>query len=213
MIILKKMFVFLAIVAGILFLAGCINGPANGSNNSWVGTQGNIKTCRLVAEETPYTEQVCNDLSESKEECAMRELNYSAGKLIESDICMSGAGNCGGEQLINCIPGCTQANKRCRMTITNLDPQHQGTWTMGATFVYSGQSFVKVPVSIKLAPGESGTFDFLQIYGLGDRPTQATCTLSMIYPAIVQDCKTITHLRTDCKNITKTKLVEKEICE
>lgn len=196
-----------------LFLAGCLQGPNGNPLTPWIANNQSqpVQVCHQVQTETPYQEEVCKDYSVTKEECALRELNYTSSRVQENDICMSG-GKCSGGPLSDCMPGCDQASKRCILEITNNDPQYEGTWVVGATFYYPGASFIKNPQSIDIAPGQKGRFDFTQIYSIGEKQTTASCSLTVIYPGSARDCKQVTTADVRCENVTKTKLVDQEIC-
>ena len=208
---MKKTIIML--IAAVLISAGCID---MGEVVEPLAPEepGEIVTCRTVAEEIPYVEEECEDVTYSEEECDMRALEYTSGDLVVVDLCIEGQPECVGANLGGCINKCTRAMKRCRMDITNNDEEYEGIWTLGATFSYDGASFIKNPESAEIRPGSTHTFDFTQIYDVGSQtPTMATCTLTMIYEAIVKDCRMVTRKAIECKNVTKTKVVEREVCE
>lgn len=211
MIFVKKLSVMLIIAA--LFFAGCV-GVAEPEGELPDEGIPPIVSCRTTTEEVPYVEEECDDVTYSQEECEMRALNYTAGSVRVTDLCIEGQPECVGANLGGCINKCTRAMKRCRMNITNNDKDYDGTWTVGATYSYDGASFIKNPESADISPGKTYTFDFTQIYDVGSQnPTMATCTLTLIYEAIVKDCRMVTRKAVECKNVTKTRIIEREICE
>lgn len=201
------------LIGAVLIFAGCID--MNGAMEPWTPEEVEpVEKCRTVTEEIPYVEEECNDITYSEEECEFRALEYTSGDMVIVDLCIEGQPECIGADLGGCINKCTRAMKRCRMDITNNDEDYEGTWTFGATFSYDGASFIKNPQSAEIAPGKTHTFDFTQIYDVGSQnPTMATCTLTVVYEAIVKDCRMVTREAVECKNVTKTRIVEREICE
>ncbi|MEM4208531.1 MAG: hypothetical protein QW153_03030 [Candidatus Bilamarchaeaceae archaeon] len=206
----KKLFFVIAVLF-MLFLTGCIQIPQQNSTN-WNNTALQMENCRLVEQEIPYTELVCENQTETQQECTMRELSYKTSSIQEYDICMTGNG-CSGKNLSLCQNVCTQANKRCVIEITNTDKVN-GRWTVGATFVQGGAVFVKNPQTQEIKPGETKKFDFIHIYNMEKgRLTTTTCTLQVIYPATTEECKSISKQVEVCKEVKKTKIEEKEICD
>ncbi len=171
-----------------------------------------VPECRLVYQEEPYIEEVCANVSYTEEECDMKELDYTVGQIIKTDLCIQD-GECVGKNLYDCFGRCSAAMKRCRMNITNNDEKHGGVWVVGATFGYEGAAFVKNPQDKEIMPGETHIFDFEQMYDLGTPPTVATCTVTVLYPAVVRDCVDVTKTRVDCINVTKTRVTQVEVCD
>jgi hypothetical protein len=193
-----------------LILAGCIAGPGPIPSPEESPQEEPVVSCRTVIVEEPYIEEVCEQVSYTEEECEMKELNYTSSQITMTDLCVDD-GDCVGKDVSECIRTCTRAMKRCQMEITNEDA-YEGTWVVGATFHYNGASFVKNPESKDILPGKSHIFDFQQIYTLGDPPTTATCTVSVLYPAITKVCVDVEKTRIDCTNVTKMRAVETEVC-
>lgn len=194
-----------------MLLAGCIESQETNSKN-WNKTELQMQNCRLVEQEVPYTERVCKNLTENREECKTIELSYKVSNVEEYDICMTGDG-CAGKNLSQCLMVCTRANKRCVIQITNTD-KVKGRWSAGATFIQGNAVFIKNPQIQEIMPGETKKFDFIHIYDISvGRVTTTICTIQLIYPATAEDCKTITEQVEICENITKTKIEEKEICD
>jgi len=201
------------LIGALLIFAGCVD--LGEPMDNWTADDVEpVVSCRTVTEEVPYVEEECEDVTYSEEECEMRALEYTSGDLEITDLCIDGQPECVGANLGACINKCSRAMKRCKMDITNDDEDYDGTWTVGATFSYNGASFIKNPESADIGPGKTYTFDFTQIYDVGsENPKMATCTLTMIYEAVVKDCRMVTRKATECQNVTKTRIVEREICE
>lgn len=191
-------------------IAGCVTTTPESETLANVGTQGDVPFCRTVITEEPYTEEVCQQISYTEEECEMKELTYTSGQIAMTDLCVED-GECVGKDITACPLTCERAMKRCRMNITNEDA-YEGTWIVGATFGYNGAAFVKNPESEAIEPGETYTFDFQQIYSMGSPPSTATCSVTVLYPAIAKICVNIEKTRTDCSNITRMRAVETEVC-
>lgn len=202
--------IYIPTVLMIILIAGCIQLPP--AQPSPEVEEPAAPECRVVYVEEPYVEEECRDVIYSEEECTMKELEYTAGQIVKTDLCTADGG-CVGKSIYDCLYQCERAMKRCQMNITNNDEELEGTWTVGATFSYDGASFVKNPQSVEILPGKTHTFDFEQIYQLGDPPTGATCTVTVIYPAIVKDCVFVEKTRFDCENVSKTRIVQQEICD
>jgi len=194
-------------------LAGCITPPAYQApaQQDSRPSDGGAVECRMVITEEPYVEEVCNQVSFTEQECDMKELNYTSGQIAVTDLCVDD-GACVGKQLTECISTCKRAMKRCRLNITNID-KYSGTWVVGAAFGYNGASFVKNPQSQEIDPGKSHIFDFQQIYTLGSPPSSATCSVTVIYPAITKVCVDVEKTRIDCSNVTRLRAVETEVCD
>ncbi len=200
----------------LILIAGCIEAPEvpglNGDGTGPTGPTG-VKECRTVYVEEPYTEEVCNEVTYSEPECIEKELDYTAGTIQKTDLCVAD-GECTGKSLYvdQCLYFCSGAMKRCQMDITNNDEKLAGTWVLGATFAYSGASFVKNPQTATIEPGATHTFDFEQMYQL-DSLNIATCSLYVLHPVTAKDCVNVERKRTDCTNVTKTRIVSQEICD
>ncbi len=192
-----------------IIIAGCVT-PAPETGTPTNGGNGGTPFCRTVITEEPYTEEICQEITYTEEECEMKELTYTSGQITMVDLCVED-GECVGKEISACPLTCERAMKRCRMNITNED-KYDGTWTVGATFAYDGASFVKNPESELIDAGKTYTFDFQQIYSLGSPPTTATCSITVLYPAVVKVCVDVEKTRIDCSNITRMRAVETEVC-
>ncbi len=193
-----------------LILAGCIGGTPEVPTDGDTDTDDDVIECHIVLTEEPYTEEVCEEVTYMEEECEMRELTYTSSQIMITDLCADD-GDCVGKDVFECLYTCTGAMKRCQINITNTD-EYEGTWVVGATFGYNGAAFIKNPESKKILPGETYTFDFQQLYTLGDPPSTATCTVTVLYPAIKNVCINVEKTRIDCTNVTKMRVVETEVC-
>ena len=165
----------------------------------------------MVPVEQPYTEEECVDVAYTEEECNMKELEYAASPVVKLDLCVSGS--CTGRNISECFYSCNSAMTRCRMNITNKDEKYPGIWMVGASFGYMEASFVKNPQTAEIPPGETFTFDFEQMYDMGQLPTIASCTLTVLYPAVVRDCVQVERTRTDCLNVSKVRIVQQQVCD
>jgi len=207
---------YLAGILMLILISGCLELPSTTEQpENGVGPISASTQCRMVYVEEPYEEEECREVAYTEEQCARRELSYSVTPIVKTDICTQN-GDCVGKALlenIDCLYTCTQAMKRCQMNITNNDPQYDGVWVVGATFSYKDAAFVKNPLSVEIPDGESFTFSFEQIYSLGTPPTFASCSLSVLYPAIVRECIQVEKARIDCMNVTKVRIVQQEVCD
>lgn len=198
------------LAAAMIILAGCIQPQAE--NGKWNETPVQAQNCRLVEEEKPYVEKVCENVTESEESCFTRELNYTVSPMQEYHICAAGDG-CAGKNLSECLSVCTQATAGCFVDIKNTD-NAKGRWVVGATFSQSGAAFIKNPQTEEILPGETKRFSFTHIYYAEKGKMQpATCTIQLIYPPLKEECKTISKQVEVCKDVQKTKIEEKEICD
>jgi len=209
-----KGFVFLVLLISIslsFLIAGCINLDQFTKGES-ENTTSPVQNCKIVKEEVPSVEKVCKNITVSTQNCSKRELKYTASAVKEYDICMEGDG-CTGKNLSECLYSCDRANKRCVLEITNND-NIPGSWTVSGKIEQGKTVFVKEPQTKEIEPGQTMAFEFIQIYGIPDnRPTTATCSITVSSLAYADECKTITTTNEECENITTIKIVEREICE
>lgn len=201
----------------LILIAGCIQTPSGmpGQDGSTGDTNGDGKVeCRTVYVEEPYVEEVCAEVTYSEPECVEKELNYTAGPITKTNLCVAD-GECTGKDIFGegCLYQCSGAMQRCRMNITNEDPKLAGIWVVGATYSYGGASFVKNPQSVEIEPGETHSFDFEQMYQLGSPPALASCSLYVVHPVVVKDCIEVQKTKIDCENVTKTRIVQEEVCD
>lgn len=199
----------------LILIAGCTT--QNPDTNNGGTTQNPITNppsseCRTVPTEQPYVEEECTDITYTEEECQMKELNYTAGNMKVTDLCIED-GACVGKSVYTCLYDCQRSMKRCEMNITNNDETYAGTWVVGATYAYAAAAFVKNPQTVTIDPKETYTFDFEQMYDIGQPPTIAVCSLTVLYPAIVRECVQVEKTRTDCMNVTKARIVQQEVCD
>ncbi len=196
----------------LIFIAGCIQTTAPPTEEKPPTTiTPPIKECRTLPTEEPYIEEECINVTYVEEECILKELEYTVSPVTKIDLCTSGT--CTGKPISECFYSCTSAMTRCQMNITNKDEKHSGTWVVGANFGYMSASFVKNPQTAEIPPGGTHTFDFEQMYNMGELPTIASCTLTVLYPAIVRDCVQVEKTRVDCKNVSKVRIVQREVCD
>ena len=200
----------------LILIAGCIQTPevgvVNGAQTTGSGTS-SIPECKTAYVEEPYTVEECKNVTYTEPVCKEKELEYTAGPIVKTDLCTADS-DCTGKTLIGeCIYQCSGAMKRCRMNITNNDPQLTGTWVLGATFSYSDASFVKNPQTITIKPGQTATFDFEQLYQLDQKYNIASCTVYVLHPTVVDECINVVKTEMLCENVTKTRIVQEEVCD
>lgn len=200
--------VFTSLFFAALFLAGCVSPP---EGMPFVPAGPEEKVCRTVSEEVPVVEQQCGDVSYTEQVCDIRELNYTSNMLPPTHLCISDTG-CNGMQLGDC-QGCAQAMTRCVLQITNTETQKTGTWKVGANYSLGTSGFIKDPITHTIEPGETASFDFNQIYNPGQPINSASCQLFIISKPKIEECHEETRSREECKDITTTKIVEREVCE
>mgnify|MGYP000240138857 CR=1 FL=1 len=209
----SKVFVFLmsVLITFSFLIAGCINlGQLTKNENET--TISSVQNCRMAKEEVPSLEKVCKNITVSTQDCSKRELKYATSAVKEYDICMSGDG-CAGKNLSECLYLCDRANKRCVLEITNND-NIPGVWTVGATITQGKSVFVKEPQTKRIEPGQKVSFEFIQIYNIPDnKPTTTNCAITIVSPAYIEECKTITTVKEECEDKKVIKIVEREVCD
>lgn len=205
-----KFALFAAIVV-ILFLAGCTSPPPPTPPSQQPQPASPAKTCRTVIDQIPHTETKCGEFSFSEPVCGLRKLNYSMTLLPKVDLCTID-GPCAGEELSEC-QHCGKAMTRCVMVIKNEETVQSGTWVVGANYTLGNAMFLKDPISILIAPGESAAFDFNQIYDLGQPINSASCELFITKEPTVQDCITQQKSKYECRNVTEIQNVSRQVCE
>jgi len=202
----------------LILIAGCIQTPevglANGAQSTG-STSGSsaVSDCRVVYVEEPYTVEECRNITYTERVCQEKELEYTAGPIEKTDLCTADGGCTGKELLGECLYQCSGAMKRCRMNITNNDPKLTGTWVVGATFSYGGAAFVKNPQTLIIKPGETRTFDFEQLYQLDQKYNIASCSVYVMHPTLADECIDVVNTDRVCENVTKTRIVQEEICD
>jgi hypothetical protein len=189
-----------------VFAAGCIGGGTPPQEQAPPAA-----VCRTVTEQEPVVSEVCSPVQSTEDVCGLRKLPYIVASPPKLDICIID-GDCAGKPLSQC-PGCTSAMTRCTLIIKNEDPQKSGTWKVGANFTLLKSGFNKDPISITIRPNETAAFDFQQIYGPGDPVNSATCNISIIEEAVVDDCHQETRMKTECSNVTTMINVSRQVCE
>jgi hypothetical protein len=192
-----------------MFIAGCVTPPNGGLPKPPVTPP--VQECSTVIDQVPYEELVCGDVSFTEQVCTLRPLEYSLSSPPKVDLCISDSG-CNGLPLGDC-QGCTQAMTRCILKIKNEETQKSGTWSVGANYTLGNSGFLKDPITHVIAPGETVAFDFNQIYSPSYPINSASCSLFVSSKPWIEDCHEETRSREECRNMTKTKPVEREVCE
>jgi len=169
------------------------------------------KVCRNVTQEIPVAHAECTNISYTEEVCERKKLEYTSALAPVVHLCVAD-GECVGSPLSEC-PFCPRAMTRCKMTITNNDDTKSGSWTVGAKYTLGTSGFDKDPITYVIAPGETATFDFHQMYVPGYPVNSASCELYIISEPIVDVCHQETRLKRDCVNVTTYVSVEREVCE
>jgi hypothetical protein len=190
-----------------LLMAGCVS-P---STEVPPGKEPAKPECRTVTEQVPQTKEECGELAYTEPVCGLRKLNYSITQPPRVDLCIEGPG-CVGKPLGDC-QACTKAMTRCIMTIKNEEEQKAGTWVVGANYSLNGAGFIKEPISSTIDPGKSFAFDFNQIYNPGSPISSAKCVLFVISDPWIEDCHEETRTKIDCRNVTTTVTVQREVCQ
>ncbi len=165
----------------------------------------------MVVDEVPETKEQCSDVSFTEPSCGVRLLNYSITRLPKVDLCISD-GECLGKPLGDC-QNCVKAMTRCVMRVQSLEPQKTGTWSVGANFSFVNYGFEKEPITRTIGPNQSADFDFNQIYTVNYPVNSAVCNLAVISEPLIEECVQVSRTRTDCRNVTTTKSVPREVCE
>jgi hypothetical protein len=168
-------------------------------------------TCRTITEQIPTTEEVCEDVDYTEEVCEKKKLEYTVTDVPKLDLCIQD-GDCVGEPLKDC-PSCSKAMTRCRMTITNDDPEKTGFWTVGANYSFDGAGFIKDPIIASIGPGESFTFDFNQMYNPNYPVTSTTCKLAVVDEPVAEICHDETRTESVCQDVQVNETVQREVCE
>ncbi len=202
--------ILLAGLFAILIIAGCVSTPSEGGQTPPPSQPGG-KTCRTVTEEVPVVKEECGPVSYTEQVCGIRKLNYSFKLLPKVDLCI-GDGSCTGNPLGDC-QACSKAMTRCIMEITNLEPQKTGLWSVGANYTLGSAGFLKDPIIHTIGPNQTAQFDFNQIYTPGQPINSASCSLFVLSEPTIEDCHEETRSRQDCRNVTRTTQVQREVCE
>lgn len=208
---MKLIHTFMVLVFLGFILSGCIS-----LTEPTVQPQGpEVKPeCRTVVMHEPYPIEECLNASKMEEFCAIRELNYSFSDVTKTWLCseenLCVAYNPDG----SCAKFfCSKGMTRCRITLTNLDDQKIGTWSVAANFSLDGIVFDKNPSTKIILPKESAVFNFEQFYRMDMNQKKAECEIYVTEPAKVQDCNFITKVFEECKNITQYKEITKQVCD
>jgi|GEM_PF-2008423 len=203
-----KGFAFLVFL-GILF--GCLSTPFQ---NPLPSLQPNATpSCNTVVTQEPYQGQVCQNITKSDEVCAIRELNYSLGRVTKTELCTDNS------LCVNRLPDgtcvtsyCSQGMTRCMANLSNLDAQKSGTWYVGANFSIDGTVFDKNPIKADLLPLETQVMDFDLSYSMDINQKKPVCAIFIGTPARIQDCSLVARTVVDCQNVTQYRNVSKEVC-
>jgi hypothetical protein len=193
-----------------LVVSGCISPPAGQQGNPQPNQTAN-KTCRTVIDEVPDTKEQCGDITFSEPVCNMRNLNYSVTRPPKVDLCISD-GVCLGKPLGDC-QGCAKAMTRCILQVHNTESQKTGSWTVGANFSIGNFGFNKDPITRTIGPNQTADFDFNQIYTPDYPINSASCSLAVISEPTIEDCIQVTRTKTECRNVTSTTKIQREVCE
>jgi len=196
-------------VLGIFF--GCISNLAPPIQ---LPAQNETTECKNITVKEPYVSEVCQNVSKMEQVCATRELNYSLSEInktvlcIERNLCVNyySNGSCATWY-------CSKGMVRCKMTLTNLDSQKAGSWSMGANFTLDGNVFQKNIETETLLPNESAVYDYYQLYTMDINQKNAVCNIFVTEPAKLQDCISVSKAAVECKNITGYKDVSTQECQ
>ncbi len=202
--------IFVLGILAFLMVAGCTTTPLSKPPDQKPPVEEN-ETCRTVTEQVPVVKEECGEVAYTEDVCSMRKLNYTVRMLPVTDLCISD-GVCTGKPLGDCQQ-CTKAMTRCVMQITNEEHEKSGTWSVGANYTMGNFGFEKDPITHTLAPNETVDFDFNQIYMPGFPISSAICTLAVVSEPSAETCIGHTRTTTECRNVTKTETVEKEVCQ
>ena len=200
---------YIILIMTMLLAFGCIEIPV--SQGPGPEEQAPEKVCRTVHEEVPTEMEECGEVSYTEEVCEKRTLNYSINKPPIIHLCQID-GDCGGKPLSECRT-CAKAMTRCSIELTNEEENKAGTWSVSANFYVDDAIFKRDPVTKTVEPGETVQFDFQHFYVPGDPIDSATCQLDVVKEAVIDDCYDVTRTRTECSNVTKITIVQKEVCE
>ncbi len=201
----------LAGLFAILMLAGCVTPPQQVITPPQNQTPTHQETCRMVDQSVPVVTEQCGNVSYTEQVCGKRELPFTVVELPSVNLCVAD-GPCVGHDLGECKT-CTKAMTRCVWAIENKDPAATGTWTVGANFTLGAFGFNKDPISQTIAPNQTATFDFFQMYMVSQPITSAVCHLAVAETAIVDDCHGETRQAVECQNVTTQKTVQTQVCE
>lgn len=197
-------------IFAMLIIAGCVSPPTEAIPSSPAGPSEPSQECTIVMEERPVIEEECGNVSFTEQICGLRTLEYSTASVPKVDLCIAD-GACVGEPLGKCL-ACSKAMTRCMLILTN-DDDKTGTWTVSASYMLGTSGFTKEPITAAIRPGESYTYDFFQIYVPGQPINSASCELTVTNEAIIDDCHEETRTGIVCRNVTRTVLVETEVCQ
>jgi len=168
--------------------------------------------CHIVTLTEPYTEEVCWNVTYTQEVCEYKALEFSVSSVHKLDLCTVD-GDCVGKELSACPHTCTGAMKRCRMNVTNLNPDKAGVWAVGANFTLDNAGFIKDPVDSYLQPGETWTFDFTQLYTIGLGGSSMDCDMYLVSTPTVEFCHQVGKDDVECQERTLYRTIEREVCE
>lgn len=204
-------FLFVMSIMAFLLIAGCTTSLPSTKPESQTPQPSKTQTCRTVTEQVPVTKEECGEVAYTEQVCNVRKLNYTQTSLPRTDLCISD-GACLGKPLSEC-PNCVKAMTRCVLRITNTEKEKSGTWSVGANYTLGSFGFQKDPISHTIGPGESADFDFNQIYTLSYPVSSATCDVAIMTVPTMEECVGQTKTTNECKNVTKTEAVSREVCQ
>lgn len=198
----------------ILFTLGLFFGCISLLDDTIIEPPQVVPSCTNVSVQEPYMVEECQNVSRMEEVCVTRELNFSMSEVEETRLCVQK------ELCVNWLPDgtcvtkyCSKGMTRCKVNITNLDPQKAGEWIVSANFTVDGNTFKKNSIKKTMLPQESAVFNFEQFYDMDINQKIAKCKIFVSEPTKLQDCSFITKLDEECSNTTKYKEVIKQICE
>lgn len=202
--------IFVLGILAFLMIAGCTTTPQSKPPDQNPPVEEN-ETCRTVTEQVPVVKEECGEVAYTEQVCDIRKLNYTQKSLPKVDLCISD-GACLGKPLVEC-PNCVKAMTRCVLQITNRETEKSGTWSVSANYTMGNFGFQKDPISHTLGPNETADFDFNQIYTLAFPVSSANCHLVILSEPTIEDCVGQTRTTTECRNVTKTETVSREVCQ
>ncbi len=191
------------------FFSGCVSSPISPAQQPG-GQQAAGRNCTIITEQVPYVESECRDVEVTRQVCGIRALEYSQSQEPITSLCVMD-GNCTGISLSKCQV-CTMASTRCGLNITNKDPDRTGIWVVGANFTVTNGGFIRDPIARSIGPGETGEFDFQQMYNPGAPPNSADCDLYITSAPRVDECHDETRMQTECLNVTRYRASERSVC-
>ena len=200
--------ILVALIFAIIIVSGCVNTQSGLPLPPVTQPE---KVCTTITDQEAYSEVECGDVSYTEQVCVIRKLGYSIEQVPKTDLCISDSG-CNGKPLGDCQV-CTQAMTRCVLKITNDEKSKTGTWSVGANYSFGNYGFLKDPITHTIEPGQTAAFDFNQIYSPSKPINSASCKLFVTAEPSIEDCTEMTRSKEECRNVTKVRPVEREVCQ